>query len=154
MTQGDLHRPKGDTIMATSVKEIMTPNPITLQASSTVTQAAEAMKQHDVGNVLVLEKDGALRGIVTDRDIVIRDVAERKNPEKTKLGDICSAELTTADVDDSIDSVVAKMREKALRRMPVVQKGKPVGIVSIGDLALERDERSALADISGAPPSH
>lgn len=140
--------------MATSVKEIMTPNPITLQASSTVTQAAEAMKQHDVGDVLVLQKDGALCGIVTDRDIVIRDVAERKDPEKTKLGDICSAELTTADADDSIDSVVAKMREKALRRMPVVKKGKAVGIISIGDLALERDERSALADISGAPPSH
>jgi len=139
--------------MATTVREIMTPNPVTLQASSTVAQAAEAMKQHDVGDVLVLKK-GSLCGIVTDRDIVVRDVAEHKDPEKTKLGDICSSELTTASVDDSIDSVVKRMREKALRRMPVTEGGKPVGIVSIGDLALERDQRSALADISAAPPSH
>jgi len=139
--------------MATLVREIMEPNPVALQASSTVAQAAEAMKQHDVGNVLVLE-NGSLRGIVTDRDIVVRDVAERRDPDKTKLSDICSGELTTADAADSIDSVVAKMREKAIRRMPVIEKGKPVGVVSLGDLALERDRRSALADISAAPPSH
>jgi CBS domain-containing protein len=68
-----------------------------------------------------------------------------------KIGDICSRNLVAVSADDSVDDAVRIMREKALRRLPVVEAGKPVGIVSIGDLAMERDQGSALADISAAP---
>jgi len=139
--------------MAKNVREIMTPNPITLQASSTIGEAAEAMREHNVGDVLVLKDDG-ICGIVTDRDIVVRGVAAHKNPAAVKLGDICSKELVTATVDDKVDTVIQRMRDKALRRVPVTEGGKPVGIISLGDLAIERDERSALADISAAAPTH
>jgi len=146
-----IQRYLGD-IMAKTVREIMTPNPVTLPATSTVTEAAEAMKQHNVGDVLVM-RDGTLCGIVTDRDIVVRGLAEHKNPEKAKLGDICSKDLVTAGVDQPVGAVIEQMRERALRRMPVVEGDRPVGIISLGDLAIDRDKSSALADISAAAPS-
>jgi CBS domain-containing protein len=138
--------------MAKTVREIMTPNPITLEASSTVVEAAEVMKQHDVGDVLVM-RGGELRGIVTDRDIVVRGLAAHKDPAATTVGDICSGELITAGAGDPVDAVIGRMRERALRRLPVTEGNRPVGIISLGDLAVDRDKSSVLADISAAAPS-
>lgn len=90
---------------------------------------------------------------MTDRDIVVRGIAEGLDPRTNTLDDICSRTLTTVSPDDSIDTAVSLMREKAIRRLPVVKRGRPVGIVSIGDLAIERDRDSALADVSAAPPN-
>jgi CBS domain-containing protein len=131
----------------------MTPNPISLRESATLSQAAEAMKDRNIGDVLVMD-DGGICGIVTDRDIVVRGIAAHKNPESASLGEICSKELITVNVDEDVDTVIQQMRERALRRVPVLQDGSPVGIISLGDLAVERDQRSALADISAAAPSH
>src|SRR6266508_182244 len=101
-----------------------------------------------------LDDDGSkVYGIVTDRDIVVRGIAEGLDPRTNTLDDICSRTLTTVSPDDSIDTAVSLMREKAIRRLPVVKRGRPVGIVSIGDLAIERDSHSALADVSAAPPN-
>jgi CBS domain-containing protein len=69
------------------------------------------------------------------------------------VGEIASRELTTIDPDESVDSAVALMRERSIRRLPVVEDGRPVGIVSLGDLALERDPDSCLGEISAAPPN-
>ena len=98
--------------------------------------------------------DEAVRGIVTDRDIVVRCVAEGKNPTKTKVSEIFTTEPTTLSPDDSLDDAVDALREAHVRRLPVVEDGRVAGIVSIGDLAEARDERSALADISAAPPNN
>jgi CBS domain-containing protein len=136
--------------MAQSIRDVMTPNPQTCPATATVAEAAQFMRDSDVGDVLV-EKDGALCGIVTDRDIVIRAIAAGKDPTKAKLGDVCTQELTTLSPTDTIADAVRLMSEKALRRLPVLENESLVGIVSLGDLAQERDPKSALADISAAP---
>jgi CBS domain-containing protein len=128
----------------------MTPDPITLEATCTALDAAKAMRDAGVGDVIVT-KDGTMCGIVTDRDITVRAVAEGKGATEVKLGDICSADLTCLSPGDSVADAVSLMREKAVRRLPVVDGGRAVGVVSIGDLAIERDPDSALADISEAP---
>jgi CBS domain-containing protein len=134
------------------VRDVMTPNPVALQATSSLVEAALAMRDFDVGDVLVLD-DGQICGIVTDRDIVVRGIAGGNYPATVKLGEICSRELTTLSPTDSVEDAVSLMRQKAIRRLPVVENGRPVGILSLGDLALEKDPHSALGDISAAPPN-
>jgi CBS domain-containing protein len=130
----------------------MTKNPVSLPGTSSVLEAARAMRDSNIGDVIVVENNKVC-GIVTDRDIVIRAVAEARDPYNITLGDICSHALTTVTPTDSVDKAVQLMRDKALRRLPVVEKGQAVGIVSLGDLAVERDPESALGDISAAPPN-
>jgi CBS domain-containing protein len=139
--------------MAEHIQDVMTTNPETLPESTTVREAAEAMRANDIGDVVVVDDNGKLSGILTDRDIVVRVVAEGRDPRTTRIGDIASRDLTAVSPDDPVDRAVQLMRDKAIRRLPAVDKGKPVGIVSIGDLALDRDPGSALADISAAPPN-
>lgn len=135
-----------------TIKDIMTAYPTTLPADATIADAARAMREKNIGDVIVLD-DSTVCGIVTDRDIVIRALAEAGEPRSVKLGQICSRQLTTLEPDAKIGEAVQIMRDKALRRLPVVENGKPIGIVSLGDLAQERDGKSALAHISSAPPN-
>lgn len=137
--------------MAETVQEHMTTDPIVLESTQSITDAARRMRDDEVGDVLVKE-DGRLCGILTDRDIVVRSIAEGRDPEATTLADVCSEELYTVGPDDTLDDVVATMRDHAVRRVPVVEDGVAVGILSMGDLAVKRDPDSALADISEAPP--
>jgi CBS domain-containing protein len=139
--------------MADTIQEIMTLQPTTYPATTSLVDAARAMRDHDMGDVLV-EQDGDVCGIVTDRDIVVRCVAEGMSPAEVRLGDICSRELTTLTPRDSIDDAVQVMRANALRRLPIREDGHVVGIVSLGDLAMDRDPRSVLADISAMPPNN
>jgi CBS domain-containing protein len=138
--------------MAQSIREVMTKDPQTLSQDASVVEAAKLMDQHDIGNIIVT-RDSQIWGILTDRDIVVRAIAEGRDPAKTKIGDISSEELTTLSPDETVDRAVELMREKAIRRLPVVEGETPVGIVSLGDLAEEKDPRSALADISKAAPN-
>jgi CBS domain-containing protein len=138
--------------MAQSIRDVMTANPISLPAASSVADAARAMRDTNIGDIIVLD-DSRICGIVTDRDIVVRAVAEGRDIATTRLGDICSQELATLSPSDSVEDAVHFMREKAIRRLPVVEGDKPVGIVSLGDLAVERDPHSALGHISAAPPN-
>ncbi|HVF11549.1 MAG TPA: CBS domain-containing protein [Actinomycetota bacterium] len=138
--------------MPQTLKDVMTPNPIALSSSSSVFDAARSMKESDIGDVIVLDNDQVC-GIVTDRDITLRVVAEGKDPSSTLLGDCCSQNLITLDPNSSVDEAVKLMRDNAIRRLPVVESGKPVGIVSLGDLAIQKDPKSVLADISEAAPS-
>jgi CBS domain-containing protein len=135
------------------IGEVMTPTPTTVRASQTVAEAANNMRQIDVGSMIVVDDSGKLVGIVTDRDIAVRAVAQGKDPQSTPVGEISSEELATLSPSDSVEEAVRLMRDKALRRLPVVEGDRPVGIVSIGDLAMDRDPRSALADISSEPPN-
>jgi CBS domain-containing protein len=136
--------------MAQQVREVMTSNPVSLPPDATATEAAKQMRDNDTGAILVTEGE-KLRGILTDRDIVVRDVAEGVDPDECKISDICSTDPQTLSPDQAVEEAIRMMRDNAVRRIPVVEDGIPVGILSIGDLALERDKESALADISAAP---
>ena len=138
--------------MTQSIIEVMTPNPVSLPAASPLQEAARCMKERDIGDVIVLD-NGTVCGVVTDRDIVVRAVAENRDPATTKMGDICSRDLATLTPADSVEDAIELMRERAIRRVPIIDNGAPVGIVSIGDLAVDRDPQSALADISSAAPN-
>lgn len=138
--------------MAETISDVMTRDPVTLDAGSPVVEAAKRMKEQGIGDVIVLD-GGKVCGILTDRDIVVRAIASGMDLSATTVGSICSSEVTALKPDDTIDSALRVMRERAIRRLPVVKGGKAVGVVSIGDLALEKDPSSALADISGAMPN-
>ncbi|GGS94155.1 CBS domain-containing protein YhcV [Planobispora rosea] len=134
--------------MTKTVADVMTANPATIDASQPVSVAAKIMSDEDTGAVIITN-DGVISGIVTDRDIAVRVVAEDKGPG-TPVRDACSEDLVTVGPDTSLEQVVQLMRSKAVRRMPVVENDHAVGIISLGDLAIERDSDSALADISAA----
>ncbi|GGS34851.1 CBS domain-containing protein [Actinokineospora fastidiosa] len=135
--------------MGQALREVMTANPVALPGDTAVRQAAVKMRERGIGDVLVVD-DGELTGIVTDRDIVVRAVAEQDDLAGCVLRDVCSSEVVTASPDEDIDAALDRMRENAVRRIVVVDKGKPVGVFSLGDAALERDQDSALGDISSA----
>jgi CBS domain-containing protein len=138
--------------MPQSIREVMTPNPVTIPADMSAADAARLMRDRDLGDVLVMDQDRVM-GIITDRDIVVRVVASGQDPANVKVGDICSKELHTVEHTATVEEVIELMRGKAVRRVPVMDGVCPVGIVTIGDLAIERDRDSALADISAAPPN-
>ena len=138
--------------MADTLRDVMTKDPTTLNADATLVEAARIMRDEDIGDLIILE-NGRLAGIVTDRDIVVRAVAEERTPDQTRVSQVYSSEVTTLPPDASIDEAVTVMREKALRRIPVVENDRPIGIVSIGDLAVEREPDSALAEISASDPN-
>ena len=109
------------------------------------------MRDNAIGAVVVVEESRP-RGILTDRDIVIRAIAVDRDPATTTLGEICSKDVVAVGAEDDVDQAARLMRERKIRRLPVVDGGTVVGIVSLGDLAREADPGSALAEISAAPP--
>lgn len=139
--------------MAQSIREVMTENPECVTHDTTVADAAKLMRDKDFGGV-VCQKGDEIHGFLTDRDIAVRVVAEGKDPTSTTVGEVASTDLHTLGPDDSVDDAIAIVREHNIRRVPVIEGARPVGIVSIGDLALERDTDSALADLSGAAPNN
>ncbi|HEU4579771.1 MAG TPA: CBS domain-containing protein [Polyangiaceae bacterium] len=139
--------------MVQAVGDIMTPAPISLSTEATVRDAARYMRERNVG-AIVVHRRGEVCGIVTDRDIVVRCLARDGNCDETRLHEICSVNLVALHPDDDVDYAVRLMRDKAIRRIPVVKNGKAVGILSLGDLALERDPFSALGAISAASPNN
>lgn len=137
---------------ASTVKDVMTPDPIALPETASLFDAARKMRDAGIGDVVVLDGE-TVCGIVTDRDIVVRGIADGRNPQSTTLAEVCSRELTTVSPDDQIETVVRLMREHAIRRLPVVKRARPVGILTMGDIAMKRDADSALAEVSAAPPN-
>jgi CBS domain-containing protein len=135
--------------MASTVADVMTNEPVSCPASTSVHDVARLMRDRGIGDVLVTE-DGKLKGIVTDRDIVVRCLAEGDVSGAT-VADACSKELTVVEPGMRISDAAELMGRLAVRRLPVVDRGRPVGIVSLGDLAVERDPESVLGQISAAP---
>jgi CBS domain-containing protein len=134
------------------MRDIMSPAPECMASTESVSAAARAMRERGIGTVLVME-DGRLYGLVTDRDITVRVLAEDRDPLATCLGDICSTDLTVLGPDDDFAQAIRLVRERAVRRIPIVADGTPVGVVALGDLALEADGASALSGVSAAPPN-
>jgi CBS domain-containing protein len=101
-----------------------------------------------------VRQDGEVAGIVTDRDIVVRGVAEGVDAGSTPVREVCTTGIEAIEPSASVDDALRKMREADVRRLPVVDDGRPVGIISLGDLAVEREPDSTLADISAASPDN
>lgn len=126
---------------------------ISLDGSAPVSEGAKQMLAADIGAVLV-EENGKVCGIVTDRDIVIRAVAQGRDVEQTQLSAICSTDLTMISPDDPLERAVDVMREKAIRRVLVADsQGQALGILSLGDVAAEQDSGAVLGQISSAAPN-
>lgn len=135
--------------MAEQIRDVMTENLVALPVDATVVEASREMDRRDIGDVLVVDGE-RLVGMLTDRDIVVRAVAQGTDPNQIRVGDVATTDIQTLSPDADLGEAVAIMRQAAVRRVPVVDGERPVGIVSIGDLAIEVDEGSALADISAA----
>jgi CBS domain-containing protein len=138
---------KGALEMPETVRDIMARNPVILPGDTSIQQTAQRMRDEDIGNVIVGD-DNNLQGIVTDRDIVVRALADGR-PD-ARIREIATGNVTTIEADRPVDEAAQIMRDQNVRRIPVVENGQPVGIVSIGDLAIQLDDDSALADISAA----
>jgi CBS domain-containing protein len=137
--------------MAQQVRDLIAQKPVTLSAGSTLVDAALAMRDFDVGAVIVLEDDH-IYGIATDRDIVIRAIANGSYPATTLIGEVCSRELATIGPSASVDEVLRVMRDKASRYLAVVENGQLVGVVSISELASRQlSADSPLPSESDAP---
>lgn len=139
--------------MGQMIRDIMTTNPITLGADSTLQEAAHVMRDSDIGSILVVEDGARLCGIVTDRDIVVRGLGEDRDPKTTTLREVCSQALAHLTPDDEVAHAIKLMGKKGIRRIPVMEGERAVGVVSLGDLALARDQDSALGGISAREPN-
>ncbi|MEU6256899.1 CBS domain-containing protein [Streptomyces sp. NPDC047043] len=140
--------------MTRKIRDVMSPGAASVEPMTTVARAARVMREQDIGDVLVAY-DCDLFGVLTDRDIVVRALAEGRDPESTTVGSVCTPPpVATLSPDDTTDLAVELMRRHAVRRLPVVERGGcPVGMVSLGDLATTEDPHSALEDISKAAPN-
>ncbi|MEE2039240.1 CBS domain-containing protein [Nocardiopsis sp. CT-R113] len=138
--------------MVDSVAEVMSPGVSTVTAETSLREAAEVMRDADVGDVVVTDR-GHLRGILTDRDIVVRCLADGGDPDVVRVGDVCSTEMVTVPRQSSVKDAVHAMRTATVRRLPVVEGDEVVGVVTMGDLARAVDRNSALADVSAADPN-
>jgi CBS domain-containing protein len=134
--------------MRQTIGDLMSRDPITCPPDAQLQSAAQLMRDRDIGDVVVVAGD-EVRGIVTDRDITVRAVAEGRGPD-TPVSEVLSGQVVTVASDDRVEKVVDLMREHAVRRIPVVDDGRLAGVISIGDVAMEREPESALADISAA----
>jgi CBS domain-containing protein len=121
---------------AKSVKDLMTPDPTTVPPETTVSEAAERMARKDVGPLPIVEND-RLVGIVTDRDLVVRVLAEGRDPSSTTVREVASEELVTASVDDDLVTTLELLAKHQVRRLPVIDGDRLVGIVAQADVARE-----------------
>ena len=137
--------------MPAIIKDVMTRNLCTLEGNMSAADAAKVMRDENIGDVIVTD-GGKMCGIVTDRDLVMRVLAEDSDGTAL-LRDVCTKAPVTLTPNDLVDNAVQLMRSRAIRRLPVVEDNRPVGIITIGDLAMQQDPSSALADISSAAPS-
>ncbi|HZN18823.1 MAG TPA: CBS domain-containing protein [Micromonosporaceae bacterium] len=137
-----------------AVSEVMTKEVVYLPAETTINEAAQAMRERDIGDVVVTEGP-TLAGVVTDRDIVVRAVAESRDPASTRIGEIASRDLVMIDQQASTGQAADLMRERGVRRLLVCDSDRQlVGIVTLGDLAERLDPHSALGDISRQAPNN
>jgi CBS domain-containing protein len=139
-----------------TARDLMTPDPDFVDTDATVLDAAKKLAEGDYGALPVCGTDGRLKGVVTDRDIVTDVIAQGKDPQSTKIEELATGDRSTVTIgaDDSIDEALRTMEEHDVRRLPVIDGDKLVGIVSQADLAKEVDpERfsKTVEDISSAP---
>lgn len=140
-----------ERVVTVKLRDIMTTNVVSVDRNTTVEEAARIMRELNVGSVPVTE-NGRVIGIITDRDLVLRNVAAGRGPRDTTVGEIMSASVVSANPDMDVHTAADLMAKNQIRRLPVVEEDRLVGIVSIGDLAVrnvyENEAGSALSSIS------
>ena len=127
--------------MAKIVRDAMTEDPRSIGASASVVEAARLMREGHIGSLPVTE-DERLVGMITDRDITTRVVAESAAPETTSVGDVYSRDLISVEPDHDLDEALELMARHQVRRLPVVENGRLVGVVAQADIALKDNERT------------
>jgi CBS domain-containing protein len=130
--------------MTTSVRDVMTENPASIGASASVVEAARLMREAHIGSLPITD-DEKVVGIITDRDITTRVVAEAADPTTTSVGDVYSRDLISVEPDTELDGALEVMARHQVRRLPVVESGRLVGIVSQADIALRENEKKTGA---------
>ena len=134
------------------VRDLMNPSVVSITPGESASLAARLLSRHNLGSLPVCGEDGGLRGIVTDRDIVLRCVAAEEDPAQTPVKDIMSRNCAVDSPDDDAREATRLMAARQVRRLPVLEDGRVVGMVSLGDLALSQaynmEASQALADIS------
>jgi len=146
----------GGVLMAQQkIQDVMTRVVYCVGEDASLREVARMMRDEKIGDVLINDAEGKLTGIITDRDIVVRAVAEGGDIDSLRAKDIATDHLVTLHPDSGIAEAVKLMTENAVRRIPVVaDDDHPVGIVTIGDLAAQRDPTSVLGQISTAAPNN
>jgi len=133
------------------VDQVMTSNTACLSSQSTIQDAAQTMHKHNVGFIPICDND-SLVGVLTDRDIVIRGITQNKDPNVTQVDEIMTKEVKRVSVDTNMNEVADIMSEYKIRRIPVTDDNRIVGIISIGDIAthdgIHGKAKRALTDIS------
>jgi signal-transduction protein with cAMP-binding, CBS, and nucleotidyltransferase domain len=132
--------------MDAKVRDVMTPGPIGVDYDQSVGEAAGAMRDWGVGAILVVS-NGSLYGLVTDRDLVVRAVAEGRGADEP-VGPLSSANLIGVDTGADVHEAMRLMRQHSVRRLPVLEDGQVAGIVSLGDLAMQDEPDLAFAQLS------
>ena len=134
------------------VSELMNKNVIAVSPEETAALAARLLSRHNIGSLPVCGEDGRLRGMVTDRDIVLRCVAAENDPETTKVKEIMSRGITAVSPDDDIREATRLMAHEQIRRLPVVRSGRVVGMLTLADIArtnsYDMEASKALSEIS------
>lgn len=134
------------------VSDIMNRNVVTISPDESVSLASRLLSRHNIGSLPVCSEDGKLRGVVTDRDIVLRCVATGSNPDEVPVREIMTRSVLTVAPGDDVSRVADLMSSAQIRRLPVVQGGHLTGIVALGDLAwrpnCDMEAARALSEIS------
>ena len=128
--------------MAKKVRDAMTPEPRVADPSLSLAEAAQLMRSEDIGSLPIVQ-EGQLVAVLTDRDIVVRAVAESADPSATKVGDIASRKPVTIEPDEDLNEALAKMARAQVRRLPVVEGGRLVGVLAQADIAQEAKSKQA-----------
>ena len=128
--------------MAKSVRDAMTENPRSIGASTSVVEAARLMREEDIGSLPITD-DERLVGMITDRDITTRVVAEAADPTSMSVEDVYSRDLVSVEPDEDLDEALQLMARHQVRRLPVVENGRLVGIVAQADIALKDNDKTA-----------
>jgi CBS domain-containing protein len=138
----------------TKARDIMTADPAWIRVDTTVVEAARKMRELDVGSLPICDGDKHLLGMITDRDIVTKVLAEGRDPAQATAGDLSQGEAVTIGADDSVEEALRTMKEHAVRRLPVIDGQEMIGIVSQGDVAtnLPEDKVGDLVEAISAAP--
>ena len=134
------------------VKDMMNSNVISITPDTSISAAARMLSRYNIGSMPVCSIDGRLRGIVTDRDIVLRCIAAEVPPEQTKVRDIMTRAVVTVSPESDMREAAALMAKDQVRRLPVVEHGTVVGMLALGDIArshsFDTEASAALSEIS------
>ncbi len=129
--------------MGKLVRDAMTPNPRTVQQDASIVDAARIMEQADIGSIPVVDVDGVLLGMVTDRDVAIRVVAAGRDPKTTTVGEIATNNVSPAYPDEPLDEALEQMVYRQVRRLPVIEDDRVVGILAQADMVHELKPKDA-----------